>query len=101
MTFLQSWLEKTFTKIDLSQAYSQIPVQKESLKYLTVNMHTGLFNVTRLPFGLSSPPGIFQRLIDCVMGDIPGVMCYLDDIVITGVEESEHIATVRKVLEHL
>ena len=49
---------KTFTKIDLSQAYSQIPVQEESLKYLTVNTHKGLFKLTRLPFGISSAPGI-------------------------------------------
>ena len=92
---------KTFTKIDLSQAYSLIPVQEESLKYLTVNTHKGMFKVTRLPFGISSAPGIFQRLMDCVVGDIPGVACYVDDIVVTGAEESEHIATVQKVLERL
>ena len=102
MTFLQSWpAGKHSRKIDLSQAYSQIPVQEESSKYLTVNTHKGLFKVTRLPFGISSAPGIFQRLMDCVVGDIPGVACYLDDIVVTGAEESEHIATVRKVLGRL
>ena len=90
---------KAFTKIDLSQAYSQIPVERESLKYLTVNTHKGLFRVNRLPFGISSVPGIFQCLMDCIVGDMPRVACYLDDIVITGADETEHIATVRKVLE--
>ena len=92
---------KTFSKIDLSQAYSQTPVEEKSLKYLTVNTHRGLFKVTRLPFGISSAPGIFQRLMDCVVSDIPGAACHLDDIVITGVNESVHVATIRKMLERL
>jgi len=39
-------------------------------------------------------------LIDCVVGDIPAVACYLDDIVITDVIQPVHIVTVRKVLEN-
>ena len=39
--------------------------------------------------------------MDFVVGDIPGVACYLDGIVVTSAEESEHIATVQKVLERL
>lgn len=92
---------KTFTKIDLSQAYSQITVHEDFQKYLTVNTHKGLFAVTRLPFGISSAPGIFQRLMNCILGDIQGVAVYLDDILITGKNEAEHGATVRKVLEKL
>ena len=35
---------KTFSKIDLSQAYSQIPVEEKSLKYLTVNTYLSEFH---------------------------------------------------------
>ena len=92
---------ETFSKIDLSQAYSQVPVNETSQKYLTVNTHKGLYQVTRLPFGVSSAPGIFQRLMDCLVGDIAGVVCYLDDILITGSDSASHASSLRKVLERL
>ena len=44
----------TFTKIDLSQAYQQVPLEEESQKYVVINTHKGLFKYTRLPFGVSS-----------------------------------------------
>ena len=54
---------KYFTKLDLSHAYRQIPLEEESKKYVVVNTCRGLFRYTRLPFGVSSAPGIFQRVI--------------------------------------
>ena len=56
--------DRTFTKIDLSQAYQQIPLEEESQKYVVINTHKGLFKYTRLPFSVSSAPGIFQRVME-------------------------------------
>ena len=55
---------RTFTKIDLSQEYLQVPFDEESKKYVVVNTHKGLFRYTRLPFGISAAPGIFQHVMD-------------------------------------
>ena len=41
----------TFSKLDLSRAYLQFPLDEESQEYVTVNTHKGLFKYTRLPFG--------------------------------------------------
>ena len=71
---------KTFTKLDLSQAYLQVPLDEESRKLVVVNNHKGLFRFTRLPYGVSSAPGIFQRLMENVLQGIPNVIVYLDDI---------------------
>ena len=46
-----------FSKLDLVHAYLQIPLDEESKKLVTVNTHKGLFQYTRLPFGV---PSIFQ-----------------------------------------
>ena len=34
---------KTFSKLDLSHAYSQLPLDEESKKFVTINTHKGLF----------------------------------------------------------
>lgn len=53
-----------FTKLDLSSAFLQVPLEEASRKYTTVNTHRGLYQYTRLPFGISSSPSIFQRIVD-------------------------------------
>ena len=53
-----------FTLLDLSDAYLQVPLDEESQKLTTINMHKGLFMYTRLCFGIASSPGVFQRIID-------------------------------------
>ena len=92
---------KYFTKIDLSQAYQQVPLEESSKKYVVVNTHRGLFRYTRLPFGVSSAPGIFQRVIESLLQGIEGVVVYLDDILITGSTEEKHLKTLDEVLSCL
>ena len=52
-------------------------------------------------FGVSSAPGVFQRVMENLLKDIPKVVVYLDDILITGDTESEHLATLEEVLQRL
>lgn len=53
-----------FTKLDVAHAYLQIPIAEASQKYVTINTHRGLFRYTRLPFGVSAAPAIFQRTME-------------------------------------
>ena len=92
---------KCFTKLDLSQAYQQLPLEEESKKFVVINTHKGLFQYTRLPFGISSAPGIFQRVMDSLLQGIKGVVVYLDDILITGASEEAHLQTLDEVLSRL
>ena len=50
-----------FSKIDLSQAYQQVQLDNESRKFVTINTHQGLYQYTRVPFGISSAPACFKR----------------------------------------
>lgn len=89
-----------FSKIDLSQAYNQIELD-ETKKYTVINTHRGLFLYNRLVYGLSSSPGIFQRIMTNLFKDIPGVVVFLDDILVATDSVDKHIATLTKVLDRL
>ena len=82
---------KHFSKLDLRQAYHQMEVTEESKKYLTINTHKGLFQYNRLVFGVTSSPAIWQRAIDQVLQGIPGTQCILDDMIVSGKTDEEHL----------
>ncbi|XP_061594943.1 uncharacterized protein K02A2.6-like [Cololabis saira] len=82
-----------FSKLDLSHAYQQVILDETSKPYVTINTHKGLFQVNRLPFGVSSSPAIFQRLMESLVAGIPNVEVYLDDILLTGQSDQEHLAS--------
>ena len=51
---------QAFTKIDLSNAFNQLKVDECSSKYLTINTTKGMFQPTRLPYGIKTAPLMFQ-----------------------------------------
>ena len=68
---------------------------------MVINTHKGLFRYTRLPFRISSVPGIFQQVIKSLLQGIRGIAVYLDDIPITGDIEQDHLTTLEEVLSRL
>ena len=90
-----------FTKLDLSQAYQQLLLEPDSLKHVAINTHKGLFQYTRLPFGVASAPAIFQRVMKTVLQGIPNVQVYIDDILVTGANEEEHRRNLEEMLDRL
>ena len=90
-----------FSKLDLSQAYQQLVVDEATQELLTINTHRGLFKVKRLAFGISSAPGLFQRVMETILQGLPGVVVFLDDILIVGSTKTEHDARLRMVLSRL
>ena len=92
---------KTFSKLDLQHAYLQLPLETNSKQYTTINTHRGLFQYQGLPFGVSSAPGIFQRAIDYLVKGIPHVAAYMDDILLTGETQEQHLRNLTAVLERL
>ena len=92
---------KAFSKLDLAHAYQQVPLDEAARKYVTINTQKGLFQYTRLPFGVSSAPAIFQRTMDNLLQGIPQVCVYLDDILVTGKSTEEHLKNLDEVLSRL
>ena len=90
-----------FSKLDLAHAYQQVCLDESSKHLTTINTHHGLFAYNRLPFGVSTVPAIFQRLVDSLLQGIPNVGAYLDDILITGRNDEEHLQNLEAVLMKL
>ena len=85
----------------MRQAYEHLHFDRESRKFVTINTHRGLFICTRMPYGESFAPSIFQHVIDAMFQLIPNVLCYLNDILITGSSDEQHMDTLDKVLDKL
>ncbi|XP_037521037.1 uncharacterized protein K02A2.6-like [Rhipicephalus sanguineus] len=90
---------EVFSTLDLTQAYNQLPLDNEAKKLTVINTHKGLFCFNRLPFGISSAPAIFQRHMDSLFKDLPGVQAYLDDIIVA--EKRNDTSLLKQVLQRL
>ncbi|XP_047123845.1 uncharacterized protein K02A2.6 [Hydra vulgaris] len=90
-----------FTKLDLAFAYQQLLLDKSSCELLTVNTHRGLFEPIRLQFGVHSASGIFQREIEKLIGNLPFTKVRVDDILVSGRSDEEHLKNVETVLHIL
>lgn len=71
------------------------------MQYVTINTHQGLYWYTQLPFGVALAPALFQKLMDTVLQGIPCVICYLVDILVTGVNDEDHYQTLASVFQRL
>ena len=90
-----------FSKIGLTHAYQQLEINEASKQYLTINKHKGLYRYQRMAYGVTSPPSIFQSVMDKLLNGIPGVQCYLDDILLCFKSVNEHMELLDKVLTRL
>ena len=73
---------KVFSKIDLTKAYHQIPLDEESQKKATVLTPWGAWQFKKLAMGLRNAGQSFQRLMDHIFGDMPNLFVYMDDLLI-------------------
>ena len=76
-------------------------VDDNSKEFLTINTHKGLYRYNRLPYGVASSPGIFQRTMEGLLQGIPSTGVLLDNIIITGPSTEEHLDNIENVLRPL
>ena len=92
---------KFFTKLDANSGFWQIPLDEKSRLLTTFITPFGRFCFNRLPFGISSAPEIFQRMMSNVLDGLDSVICHMDDILIHSATQEEHNRQVRAVLQRL
>lgn len=76
-------------------------VSEDSRKLLAINTEKGLYRYNRLVYGIASAPAIWQRTIDTVVQGLPGVKCIIDDMIINGATEEQHLRNLEAVLDRL
>jgi hypothetical protein len=93
---------KYATAINLRMGYYHTPLDLEAHKLCTTKFPWGKYQFKRLPMGVKASPYIFQRIMYDLLGDIPNIQVYLDDIIITsnGTFE-EHTPIMEQFLERL
>lgn len=92
-----------FTTIDLAKGFHQIEIAENDIKKTAFSTENGHFEFLRMPFGLKNAPATFQRLMNSVLAEFIGKICfvYLDDIIIFSTSLDEHIVSIEKVLKKL
>ena len=91
---------KKVAKVVLSCAYQQIVLEETSQQCMTISTFCGLYQTIHLPFRLSSAPDLIHKTMGTFVGGIPKVVCYIDDNLMTGADNEEHLKNHTEVLEH-
>jgi hypothetical protein len=92
---------KVLSILDLSGAFNQLEVDEKSSPLLTFNTHKELHRTRRLAYGVKTDPSVFQMTMDKILAGLENVMCFIDDILVTGNTEWDHLKTLEEVLQKL
>ena len=79
--------------IDLKDAYFSIPIHQSHRKFLRFSWRNQLFQFAALPFGLTSAPRVFTKVLKPVIASMRqrGIRCliYIDDLIIVASSKME------------
>lgn len=90
-----------FTKLDILNAYNNLVLDEDTRDLLAWSTPYGIFKVNRLPYGTKPACSIFQGIIEKVLLGVKGVVNFIDDIIVTGKNEAEHLSNLHEVLTRL
>lgn len=90
-----------FSTLDAASGYWQVPVHENSIHKTGFVTKYGVFDWCVLPFGLTSAPATFQRLMTQILQPLLGkcVHVFIDDIIIYSRTLEEHVQHLEQVFK--
>jgi hypothetical protein len=94
---------KYMTSIDLSSAFLQIPLKKQSRQYTAFLFESTVYQYKRTPYRFKNSLSAFVRALKLVLGDDTSsfAVAYVDDVLVYSRSYSEHISHLNLVLKTL
>lgn len=94
---------KYFSTLDITQAFWQIPLERDSRKYTGFIFENHTYVFKRMPFGLKTAGASFTRAMNKALNDdaLDYMIVYLDDILIASNSYEEHLQHIEHVLKRL
>ncbi|MBW0489549.1 hypothetical protein O181_029264 [Austropuccinia psidii MF-1] len=92
---------KYITKMDCMKGFYQNGVKPNSMKLLRIICHMGIYEYTRMPFGIKNAPAHFQRMMDTIFQDEileVWMVVYIGDIIIYSETWEDHVKYIDRVL---
>ncbi|MBW0510085.1 hypothetical protein O181_049800 [Austropuccinia psidii MF-1] len=92
---------KYITKMDCMKGFHKNGVKTKSMKLLRIICHMGIYEYTRMAFGIKNAPAHFQRMMNTIFQDeiLEGwIVVYIDDIIIYSETWEDHVQDKDRVL---
>ncbi|GFW61490.1 retrovirus-related Pol polyprotein from transposon opus [Trichonephila clavipes] len=93
---------KVYSTLDLRNGFFHVDVDEDCRKYTSFIVPDGQFEFNKVPFGLRTSPGVFQRYVSSIFRDLTRkgiVISYLDDLVIPAKNEQEGLEKLKIIFE--
>ena len=90
-----------FSKIDLRDAYTKITLSEKSRKLTNFITDDGTFRFRRLIYGISDARDAFQQCLQSKVGNLPGVSCIADDILVYSKDMKQHRVHLKSLFQKL
>lgn len=87
--------------MDLISGFHQVPIESNSREITAFSTENGIYQWKVLPFGLNIAPNSFCRMMAIAFSGLKPEQCflYVDDIIVLGRNERDHIENLKHVLE--
>ncbi|MBW0481772.1 hypothetical protein O181_021487 [Austropuccinia psidii MF-1] len=86
--------------MDCMKGFHQNGFKPNFLKLLRIICHMGIYEYTRMPFGIKNAPAHFQRMMETIfLDEIPEgwMVLYIDDIIIYAETWEDHVQYIDRV----
>lgn len=94
---------RIFSTLDMASGYWQVELAEEDKEKTAFTTGRGLHHFKAMPFGLKNAGPTFQRLMELVLAGVDTKSClvYLDDIIIFGKTEEDHLENLETVFQKI